>query len=161
MQLVGTRARDHRGDRVSGLGAADPCRWASVRRLDPVAAAQAPGAHGGRYRVGPGRGARLSTDPFPRTALRTRRASHPGTGLSTRPATKQSVALALGSAASLCPFAMCTPVARSDYYSHSATTLWGTETRIRALTRTQSVRRRCSCSAARPEDCHVEACSRQ
>src|SRR6266702_4865302 len=98
MQLVGTRARDHRGDRVSGLGAADPCRWASVRRLDPVAAAQAPGAHGGRWRGGPGRGARLSTSPFPRTALRTRRASHPGTGLSTRPATKQTVVLPLGSA---------------------------------------------------------------
>jgi len=93
MQLVGTRARDHRGDRVSGLGAADPCRWASVRRLDPVAAAQAPGAHGGRWRVGPGRGARLSTSPFPRTALRTRRASHPGTGLSTRPVTNSGFAL--------------------------------------------------------------------
>src|SRR6266536_3687422 len=66
--------------------------------MDPAAPIEALGAGDARCRVGPGRGARLSTSPFPRTALRTRRASHPGTGLSTRPATKQTVALPLGSA---------------------------------------------------------------
>ena len=62
--------------------------------MDPAAPIEALGAGDARCRVGPGRGARLSTSPFPRAALRTRRASHPGTGLSTRPATKQTVALA-------------------------------------------------------------------
>src|SRR6266536_3818438 len=66
--------------------------------MDPAAPIEALGAGDARCRVGPGRGARLSTSPFPRTALRTRRASHPGTGLSTRPVTKQTVALPLGSA---------------------------------------------------------------
>jgi hypothetical protein len=54
-----------------------------------VAPATALGAGGAGCRVGPGRGARLSTSPFPRTALRTRRAGHPGTGLSTRPVTSK------------------------------------------------------------------------
>ena len=65
----------------------------SVRSSDgrtpmaPAPRGQGCDAGGGGCRVGPGRGARLSTSPFSRTALRTRRASHPGTGLSTGPVT--------------------------------------------------------------------------
>ena len=90
-----------------------------------------------------GRGARRSMSPFPGTALRTRRASHPGTGLSTRPATNNGcVAARLRSTrpglparrryspaapalptrhrSLAVPFAMCTPLACSDSYGHSA-----------------------------------------
>jgi hypothetical protein len=102
-----------------------------------------PGAGG---RVGPGRGARLSTSPFPRTALRTRRASHPGTELSTRPVTNKRLrcrsapqypALTTRSDAGIhrrllpcrpapqprCAPSPCGRLSRTaDYYGHSATT---------------------------------------
>src|SRR6266511_4546076 len=94
MQLASTYAGDRRAGRVGAPRLLDPHRRRSVGRVGPAPQAGAPGVDGAGCRVGPGRGARLSTSPFPRTALRTRRASHPGTGLSTRPATKQTVALA-------------------------------------------------------------------
>jgi hypothetical protein len=82
-----TRGSAHRGGHG---GVADQWRVCSSIRGAPTLRAprgQGCGVDGAGCRVGPGRGARLSTSPFPRTALQTRRASHPGTGLSTRPAT--------------------------------------------------------------------------
>ena len=77
MQLAGTRVRADRAGSVGGPGPADACRQGLVRRLDPAAAAQAPGAHGGRCSAGgrpggPARGGRArrsaaspSTRPAP------------------------------------------------------------------------------------------------
>src|SRR6266511_846341 len=138
----GLARRAHHGAAHVGTGCASSL---GLARREPPAPGR--GADAGDCRVGPGRGARLSTSPFPRTALRTRRASHPGTGLSTRPVTKQNGCVAArlrstrpglpdrdagihrrllpcrhAAAASLCPFALCTPLACSDYYGHSATT---------------------------------------
>src|SRR6266540_2055198 len=144
MQLAGTDAEDRRVGHVDGSCLADPGQRRSARQANLVPAVQAPDVAGAGCRVGPGRGARLSTSPFPRTALRTRRASHPGTGLSTRPVTTNGcVAARLRSTRPArrgrtpvftdgscpadtprrlaVPFAMCTPLACS-HYGHSATT---------------------------------------
>jgi hypothetical protein len=146
MQLAGTHAAVRRVGHVDGPCFADPRQRRSARQANRAPAGQAPDVDDAGCRVGPGRGARLSTSPFPRTALRTRRASHPGTGLSTRPVTNKRLRCRSapqypgllpsrdagihrrllpcrpGAAASLCPFAMYTPLACSDYYGHSATT---------------------------------------
>jgi hypothetical protein len=146
MQLVGTHVEDRQVGRVDGSCFADLRQRRSAWQANLAPAVPAPGADDAGCRVGPGRGARLSTSPFPRTALRTRRAGHPGTGLSTRPVTNNGCVGARlrstrpglpgrdagihrrllpcrpATTASLCPFAMCTPLACSDYYGHSATT---------------------------------------
>jgi hypothetical protein len=146
MQLAGTGAGDHRVGRVDRPDGVELRRRRSKRRTGQAIPAPAPGGDDAGCRVGPGRGARLSTSPFPRTALRTRRAGHPGTGLSTRPVTnkrlrrrsapqyparttrsdagihRRLLPCRHATAAPLCPFAMCTPLACSDSYGHSATT---------------------------------------
>jgi hypothetical protein len=133
MQLAGTRGADRPVGRAGGHGPVDPGVRGSGLRTGRALASPALGAGGAGCRVGPGRGARLSTSPFPRTALRTRRAGHPGTGLSTRPVTNKRLRCRSApqyptwtarsdagihrrllpyrhaAAASLCPFAMCTP----------------------------------------------------
>src|SRR6266542_6134373 len=80
MQLASTYAGDRRAGRVGAPRLLDPHRRRSVGRVGPAPQAGAPGVDGAGCRVGPGRGARLSTSPFPRTALRTRRAGLPAPG---------------------------------------------------------------------------------
>src|SRR6266511_2094388 len=80
MQLAGTDAEDRRIGHVDGSCLADPGQRRSARQANLVPAVQAPDVADAGCRVGPGRGARLSTSPFPRTALRTRRAGLPAPG---------------------------------------------------------------------------------
>jgi hypothetical protein len=146
-----------------------PARRQLVRRVQVAMPAARHGADGGRCRVGPGRGARLSTDPFPRAALRTRRAGHPGTGLSTRPATDQrlrcrsapqypawtarsgrryspaAAALPTRRRRLAVPFAVCTPLACSDSDGHAATTRHHQPTTRLPAARRRRGRRRVAC----------------
>ena len=112
MQLAGTRAGDHRVGRADRPDSVEHRRQRSKRRMGQAIPAPAPGGDDACCRVGPGRGARLSTSPFPRTAPRTRRAGHPGTGLSTRPV--GTVAMALGSAVPGLHCPVGTPVFTGD-----------------------------------------------
>src|SRR6266508_4836342 len=70
IQLAGTDAEDRRIGHVDGSCLADPGQRRSARQANLVPAVQAPDVADAGCRVGPGRGARLSTSPFPRTALR-------------------------------------------------------------------------------------------